>query len=171
MVTTFAWKHHPLDLKIGHPLTSIFGIWLESNLARPHRGHFASLVLIYQVNNPLSHTGTSALIGNISPAPTVLTLIADSYIAMWPYLPKGVLYTHSFKTHFSSPSASYINALTAHVFNTAEGWTVCFTQAFFSSLSGIHECLGGLYMPHLPLASRRLTVNHHTTGWWVWPWI
>ena len=33
---------------------------------------------------------------------------------------KKVLYMHSFKTHFSSPSVSYINAPTAHVFNMAE---------------------------------------------------
>ena len=33
---------------------------------------------------------------------------------------KRVLYTYSFKTHFSLPSVSYINAPTAHVFNTAE---------------------------------------------------
>ena len=24
---------------------------------------------------------------------------------------------------------------------------------------------------HIPLASRQLAVIHHTTGWWVWPWI
>ena len=29
---------------------------------------------------------------------------------------KGVLYTHSFKTHFSSPSVNYINALTASTY-------------------------------------------------------
>ena len=29
-------------------------------------------------------------------------------------------YTQSFKTHFSSPSVTYINALTAYVFTTAE---------------------------------------------------
>ena len=34
---------------------------------------------------------------------------------------KGVLYIHRFKTHFSSPFVSYINGLTAYVFNTAEG--------------------------------------------------
>ena len=34
---------------------------------------------------------------------------------------RGLIYTHSFKTHFSLPSVSYINAPTAHVFNTAEG--------------------------------------------------
>ena len=30
-------------------------------------------------------------------------------------------YTRSFKTHFSSPSVRYINAPTAHVFNTVKG--------------------------------------------------
>ena len=38
---------------------------------------------------------------------------------------------HSFKTHFSSPSISYINGPTTHVFNTAEGWTVCFHLGLF----------------------------------------
>ena len=38
---------------------------------------------------------------------------------------------YSFKTHFSSPSVSYINAPTAHVFNTTEGWTVCFHSGLF----------------------------------------
>ena len=33
---------------------------------------------------------------------------------------KGVLYMQSFKTHFSLPPVSYINAPTAHVFNTGE---------------------------------------------------
>ena len=55
-----------------------------------------------------------------------------------------------------SPS---VNAPTAHVFKNAEGWTVCFNscdQAFFSSLTDVHECSGGLKWPHmhLPLASR-----------------
>ena len=50
---------------------------------------------------------------------------------MWPDLPKGVLYTHSFKTHFSSPSVSYINAPTGYVFTTAESWTVCFHSGLF----------------------------------------
>ena len=44
---------------------------------------------------------------------------------------KGVLYTHSFKTHFSSPSVSYINVPTAHVFNTADGLIVCFHSGLF----------------------------------------
>ena len=42
-----------------------------------------------------------------------------------------------------------------------------FTQAFFSSLSGIHECMLGwpLNCPIFSgLASRQPTVNHHTTG-------
>ena len=44
---------------------------------------------------------------------------------------KGFLYMHSFKTHFSSPFDSYINKPTAHVFNTAEGWIVCFHGGLF----------------------------------------
>ena len=58
---------------------------------------------------------------------------------------KGVLYMHSFKTHFSSPSVSYINVPTTHVFNTVlKVEQYAFTQASFSSLSGIHKCSGGL---------------------------
>ena len=34
---------------------------------------------------------------------------------------KRVLYTHSFNIHFLSPSYSYINGPTAHVFDTTEG--------------------------------------------------
>ena len=44
---------------------------------------------------------------------------------------KKDLYTHSFKTHFSLPAVSYINALTAHVFNTAEVLTVLFHSGIF----------------------------------------
>ena len=40
-------------------------------------------------------------------------------------------YMHSFKTHFSSPYVSYISGSTAHVFNTAESWTVCFHSGLF----------------------------------------
>ena len=36
------------------------------------------------------------------------------------FVKRGIIHTQ-FKTHFSSPSVSYINAPTAHVFNTAEG--------------------------------------------------
>ena len=61
-----------------------------------------------------------------------------------PDLPKGVLYMHSFKTHFSLPSVSYINAPTGYVFTTSESWTVCFHSGLFSSLSGIHELTGSL---------------------------
>ena len=50
---------------------------------------------------------------------------------MWPDLPKGVLYTRSFKTHFSSPSVSCINAPTGYAFTTAESWTVCFHPGLF----------------------------------------
>ena len=50
---------------------------------------------------------------------------------MWPDFPEGVLYAHSFKTHFSLPSVSYINGPTVHMFNTAEGWTVSFHSGLF----------------------------------------
>ena len=44
---------------------------------------------------------------------------------------KKVLCMHSFKTYFLSPFVSYINGPTACVFNTAEGWTVCFHPGVF----------------------------------------
>ena len=44
---------------------------------------------------------------------------------------RGLKHTHSFKIHFSSPLHSYINGPTAHLFNTAEGWTVCFHSDLF----------------------------------------
>ena len=59
-----------------------------------------------------------------------------SHIYMWPDLPKRVLYMHSLKTHFSSPSISYFNEPTAHVFNTAEGWTV-FLSGFFKPVTSM----------------------------------
>ena len=58
-------------------------------------------------------------------------LSCTNYTNMWPDLPKRVLYTHSFKTHFSSPSVSCINAPTGYVFTTAESWTVCFHLGLF----------------------------------------
>ena len=64
---------------------------------------------------------------------------------MQPDLPKQVLYMHSFKIHFSPPFVGYINGPTAHAFNTAENESA-FTQDSLSSLSDIHECLGGLQM-------------------------
>ena len=44
---------------------------------------------------------------------------------------RGLVHGDSFKTHFSSPSVSYINAPTTHVFNTAKGWTACFHSGLF----------------------------------------
>ena len=81
---------------------------------------------------------------------------------MWPDLPKGVLYSHSFKTHFSSPFVSYINPPTAYVFNTAESFYSIrpLSQACLTSMSA----QVAFKWPNLPLASRQLTVNHHMTG-------
>ena len=44
---------------------------------------------------------------------------------------KRILSTHSLTTDFSLPFVSYINGPAAHVFNTAEGWTVCFHSSLF----------------------------------------
>ena len=53
---------------------------------------------------------------------------------------------HSFKTHFLSPSVSYINGLTAHVLILLKLEQSAFTEASFSRLSDIQECSGGLQM-------------------------
>ena len=74
---------------------------------------------------------------------TLSILIGSTLINVTRFALMGVLYTHSFKTHFSPPFDDYINGPTAHVFNTAESLTVVFIQASFSSLCDIHECLGG----------------------------
>ena len=62
---------------------------------------------------------------------------------MWPDLPKGVLYMHIFKTHFSLPFDSYTNRPTAHMLNLLKVDQPAFTQTSFSSMSD-NECLGGL---------------------------
>ena len=63
---------------------------------------------------------------------TVLYSVAKTLpLHMWPDLLKGVLYTYSFKKHFSLPLVSFINGPTAHVFNIAEGQTVCFHSGLF----------------------------------------
>ena len=45
---------------------------------------------------------------------------------MWPDLPKGVLYMHSFKSHFSQPFDRYNNRLTVHACIIAKASTVYF---------------------------------------------
>ena len=45
---------------------------------------------------------------------------------MWLDLPKGVLYAHSFKSHFSPPLDRYNNWLTVHAYTIAKASTVCF---------------------------------------------
>ena len=61
---------------------------------------------------------------------------------MWPDLPKDVLCMHSYNTHFSLPSVSYINAPTGHLFNAAEVLTVCFHSGLFLKLVWHPEVLG-----------------------------
>ena len=41
-------------------------------------------------------------------------------------MPKGVLYAHNFKTHFSPPLDRYNNRLTFHAYTIAKASTVCF---------------------------------------------
>ena len=40
---------------------------------------------------------------------------------MWPDLPKGVFYAHSFKSHFSPPFDRYNNRLTVDAYTIAKG--------------------------------------------------
>ena len=80
----------------------------------------------------------------VAPTPSFLynlVILAN----MWPDLPKGVLYTYRFKRH-----SFYRHLLTTSMHQQ----DICllllkveqsaFTQALFSSLSGIHECSGSL---------------------------
>ena len=48
------------------------------------------------------------------------------WIHMWPDLPKGVLYTHSFRSHFSLSFDRYNNRPTVHACTTAKSSAVCF---------------------------------------------
>ena len=59
---------------------------------------------------------------------------------------KRVLYTHSFKTHLSSPFVSYINGPTYICLILLKVEQSAFTQASFLSMSDIHKCSCGLQM-------------------------
>ena len=50
---------------------------------------------------------------------------------MWPDLPKGVLYTHSFKSHFSPPFDRHNTKLTVDMAVMAKSTAVCFHWGFF----------------------------------------
>ena len=58
------------------------------------------------------HSNSSTLVTYMYPKITWSIVI----VYVWPDLPKGILYTHSFKTHFSLPFDNCINGPTAHVF-------------------------------------------------------
>ena len=45
---------------------------------------------------------------------------------MWLDLPKGALFAHNFKSHFSPPLDRYSNKLTVHAYTIAKASTVCF---------------------------------------------
>ena len=89
--------------------------------------------------------------------------LCDQICQNWSYI-----YKYSFKTHISSPSVSYINAPTTHVFNTAE---VCFHSGLSPACLTSMSARVTFKWLNLLLASRQSTLNHHTTGWWVWLWI
>ena len=73
---------------------------------------------------------------------------------------------HSFNTHFSSSSVSYINAPTGYVFTILlKVEQSAFTQAFFSSLSGVHECSGSLKMA--PSSSDKQTAGCESAHDWL----
>ena len=50
----------------------------------------------------------------------------EIWLHMWPDLPKGVLYTHSFRSHFSLSFNRYNNRPTVHACTIAESSAVCF---------------------------------------------
>ena len=76
---------------------------------------------------------------------------------------------HSFKTHLLLPFDSYINETTAHVLNTAKGWTICFHSGIFLKPIWCPQVFK--WPSNIPLTNRQPTETHHRTGWWVWPWI
>ena len=49
---------------------------------------------------------------------------------MWPDLPKGIVYAHSFKSHFSPPFDTYNNTLTVRAYIIAKGSMVYFNWGF-----------------------------------------
>ena len=51
---------------------------------------------------------------------------AYTHIYMWPNLPKGILYTHSFRSYFSQQFDRYNNRSTVHACTIAKASTVCF---------------------------------------------
>ena len=57
---------------------------------------------------------------------TLLAIVNIMYPNMWPYLWKEVLYTHSFKSHFSPQFDRYNDRLTVHAHTIAKDSTVYF---------------------------------------------
>ena len=114
-------------------LNTINTIILHKNLQWFNKRHNSGMVTLIYRNYTRHHDAIIMIL---------MTWEIENFWAvlyLWPGLPKRVLYTHSFKTHFSLP---FVNASTAHVFKNAEGWTVCFnscdqaySQAFLMSMS------------------------------------
>ena len=79
-------------------------------------------------------------------------------------------------THFSPSNNSCTRWLTIQPL-AARYWCLklpgllllwLFSEAYQTSTS-VRVAFKWLHI--IPLASRQLAVIHHTTGWWVWPWI
>ena len=75
---------------------------------------------------------------------TVIHCIAETISTFVTRFAKGVLYTHSFRSHFSLSFDRYNNRPTVHACTIAKSSTVCFNEASFMGLSGVHGCSGGL---------------------------
>ena len=61
---------------------------------------------------------------------------------MWPDLPKGVLYTYSFRSHFSWSFDRNNNRLTVHACTIAKASTVCFNWGLIHGLVWHPQVLG-----------------------------
>ena len=88
---------------------------------------------------------------------------------MWPDLPKGVLYTHSFRSHFSLPFNRYSNIYYCQSFNG-----LLLLRPPFMDLSGIHECLGGPNSPDQAdnqqgITTRLASETGHRCSY-IWSW-
>ena len=95
--------------------------------------------------------------------------IGKSSIHMWPDLPKRVLCTCSFKSHFAMPFDWYNNRLTVHAYTIAKGSMSILllrphSQACLASMGAWMVCK----WLQLAWSGRQPAGNHHRTGWWDW---
>ena len=88
-------------------------------------------------------------------------------VYMWSDLPIGILYTHSLRHTFHWHPAMHQQHMCLVLLKVEQS---AFTQAFSQACLVFMSAWVAFKWLHLHLASRQLTVNQHTTGWWwVWP--